>query len=54
MCLTKIPTKVIFKLLLVTYFQNVCIVTCGFLLKKNSALLCFLDGFGTAVPVFSY
>ena len=25
-----------------------------FLVKKNSALLCFLDGFGIAVPVFSY
>ena len=24
------------------------------LVEKNSALLCFLDGFGIAVPVFSY
>ena len=23
-------------------------------LVKNSALLCFLDGFGIAIPVFSY
>ena len=54
MCLTKIPTKVIFKLLSVTYFQNVCIVTCVFFVENNSALLCFLDVFGTALPVFSY
>ena len=25
-----------------------------FLVEKISALLCFLDGFGVAVPVFSY
>ena len=25
-----------------------------FLVEKNSALLCFLDGFDIAVPVFSY
>ena len=25
-----------------------------FLVEKNSTLLCFLEGFGIAVPVFSY
>ena len=25
-----------------------------FLVEKNSTLLCFLDGFGISVPVFSY
>ena len=54
MCLSKIPTHVIFKLLSVIYFQNICIVTCGFKSKKNSALLCFLNDFGIAVPIFSY
>ena len=54
MCLTKIPTHGIFKLLRVIYFQNMCIVTCDFKSKKNSALLCFLDGFDIAVQVFSY
>ena len=54
MCLTKIPTHDIFKLLSVKYFQNMCIVTCDFLSKKTSALLCFLDGFGIDVPIFSY
>ena len=42
MCLTKIPTHGIFKLLLVIYFQNMCIVTCDFFLENISALLCFL------------
>ena len=54
MCLTKILTHSIFKLLSVIYFQNMCIVTCDFYSKKISAMLCFLDGFGIAVPVFSY
>ena len=54
MGLTKIPTHVVFKLLSVIYFQNMCIVTCDFLVQTNNALLCFLDGFGIAVPVFSY
>ena len=53
MCLTKILTHVIFKILSVIYFQNMCIVTCDFS-RKNSALLCFLDGFGITVQVFSY
>ena len=53
-CLTKIPTHGIFKLLLVIYFQNMCIVTCDFQWKKKCALLCFLHGFGIAVPAFSY
>ena len=49
MCLTKIPTHVIFKILSVIYFQNM-----RFFVEKNSALLCFLDGFGIAGQVFSY
>ena len=49
MGLTKLPTHSIFKLLSVIYFQNMCIVV-----EKKSALLCFLDDFGIAVPVFSY
>ena len=37
------------------FSQNLCIVTRRFLVeKKNSALLCFLDGFGIVVRVFSY
>ena len=52
MCLTKIPMHGIFKIMSVIYFQNMCIVTCDFYLKKNSALLCFSDGFGIAVHVF--
>ena len=54
MCLTEIPMHVIFKLLSVVYFQNMCILTCDFQSKKNSALFCFVDGYGIAVPVFSY
>ena len=54
MCLTKIPTHGIFKLLSVIYVQNMCIVTSDFYSKKNSALLCYLDGFGIAVQIFSY
>ena len=54
MCLTKIPTHSIFKLLSGIYFLEMCIVTCDFYSKKISALLCFLDGLGIAVPVFSY
>ena len=53
MYLTEIPTHDIFKLLSVKYFQNMCVVTCDFS-RKISVLLCFLDGFGIAVPVFSY
>ena len=53
MCLTKIPRHGIFKLLLVIYFQNMCIVTSIFLVEKISPLLCFLGGFGIAVPFFS-
>ena len=51
MCLTKIPMYDIFKLLSVIYFQNMCIVTCDF---SRKIAHCFLDGFGIAVPVFSY
>ena len=36
------------------FFQNLCIVTRRFLVEKNSALLCFLDGFGIVVRVLSY
>ena len=53
-CLTKILTHGILKLFSVIYFQNMCIVICDFQLNKISALLCILDGFGIAVPVFSY
>ena len=53
MRLSKIPTHNVFKLLSVIYFQNMCIVKCVFS-RKKSALHCFLDGFGIAVPVFSY
>ena len=62
MRLTKIPTHDIFKLLLVIYFQKMCIVTCD-LSRKNKRcffcccfffFFCFLDGFGIAGPVFSY
>ena len=49
MCLTKIPTHGIFKLLSVICFQNMCIVVENF-----SALLCFVDSFGIAVQEFSY
>ena len=50
MCLTKIPTHGIFKLLSVIIFH------CGmqFLVEKISALLYFLDGLGITVLVFSY
>ena len=54
MYLTNIPTQGIFKLLSVIYFQNMCIVTMRILVIKISALLCILNGFGIAVPVFSY
>ena len=39
MCLTKIPTYGIFKLLLGIYFQNVCIVTCDFGRKNRRIAL---------------
>ena len=42
-----------FKLLSDIYFQNMCYVTSDFS-KENSALLCFLDAFGIAVPVFIF
>ena len=54
MCLTKIPTHGIFKLLSVTYFLKYVHCDMRFLVKKISALLCFLDGLGIAVLVFSY
>ena len=54
MCLTKIPTHGIFKLLSVKYFQKYVHCDMRFLVEKISALLCFLDGFGIALPVFSY
>ena len=54
MCLTKIPTYGIFKLLLVIIFSKY--VHCGMrsVEVKISALLCFLNGFGIAVSVFIY
>ena len=50
MCLTKYQ---------LTAFLNYCqlyIVHCDMqsLFKKKFALICFLDGFGNAVPLFSY
>ena len=53
-CLTKKTTNVIFKILSAIYFQKNVHCDMRFLVENNSALLCFLDGFGTAVPVFSY
>ena len=48
-CLTKIPTHCIFKLL-----SKYVVCDMRFLVEKISVLLCFLDGFGIAVPVYSY
>ena len=51
--LDKIPCPGIFNLLSVMYFRNVhCYMR--ILVEKRSTLLCFLDGFGIAVLVFSY
>ena len=44
MCLAEILTHGIFKLLPAIYFQNMCICDMRFLVEKNSALFCFLDG----------
>ena len=52
--LEKIPTHRIFKLLSVTYFQKCVYCDMRFFVEINSALLCFLDVFGIAVPVFGY
>ena len=53
MCLTKIPTQGIFKLMSVIFSKYVhCYMR--FLVENNSALLCFQDGSGIAVLVFSY
>ena len=41
-CLTKIPPQSMFKLLLVIYFQNMCIM-------EINALPCFLTGYGTVL-----
>ena len=55
MCLTKIPTRGIFKLLSVIYiFSKYAHCDMQFLVEKISTLLCFLDGLGIAVPLFSY
>ena len=54
MYLTKIPTQGIFKLLSVIYFQKYVNCDMLFLVKKSSALLCFLDGFCIVALVFSY
>ena len=53
--LNKIPAHGIFKLLLVIYIYSKY-VHCDmrFLVENISALLCFLDGLGIAVPVLSY
>ena len=47
-CLSKILTHGIFKLLSEKYFQNMYM---RFLVEKISGLLCFLDGLGIALPV---
>ena len=36
------------------YIFKICALRHAIFSKKNRALLCFLDGFGIAVPVFSY
>ena len=54
MCLTKIPTHGILKTTVGKIFSKYVYCDMRFLVEKISALLCFLDGFGIAVPVFSY
>ena len=54
MCLTKIQTYDIIKLLPVIYIFKYVHCDMQFLVVKMSALLCFLNGFGIAVPLFSY
>ena len=54
MCLTKIPTHAIFKLLSFYIFSKYVHFYMRFLVEKSSTLLCFLDGVDIAVPVFSY
>ena len=36
------------------YIFKICAFDIRFLVEDLSAMLCFLDGFGIAVPVFSY
>ena len=53
-CLTKIQHRVS-TVGYIMYFQNTCIVRDMQILDvKIGALICFLNGFGIAVPVFSY
>ena len=54
MCLTKIPTYDIFKLLPFIYFLKYVHCDLRFLDVTIGALFCFLDGFGIAVLVFIY
>ena len=54
MCLTKIQTHRNFKLLPVIYFKKYVHCDMQFLVEINSSLLCFLCGFGIAVPVFRH
>ena len=54
MGLTKMTAQDMFKLLSVISFHNMCIVKCDFLVVKVNAMFCFLNGFGIAVPVFSF
>ena len=49
MYLTKIPTQIMFKLLPVIFFQNMCIVACDFSRNNKRALPCFPNGIGIAV-----
>ena len=53
MCVTNIQIYDIFKLLSVI-FSNYVHCDMRFLDVKIGALLCFLNGFGIAVPVFLY
>ena len=54
MCLSKILTHGIFKLLSEKIFSKYVHCDMRFFVEKVSGLNCFLDGFGIAVPVFSY
>ena len=40
--------------IMVIYFQNMCKETCDFSRKILKRILCFLNGFGIVIPIFSY
>ena len=52
--LDKNTNAIIFKLLSAVYFSKYEHCDMRFLVEKNSELLCFLEGFGIAVPEISY